>query len=217
MVTEAPVVGDRKRIDDALVSCAGLLRTLCHDEIGDTAAAELEYVRSCIIPAAAPAPGVVWQATEATDAMWEAARGRNSFAASYRAMIAAAPASPQPANPAQVTDAIRGIVEDALNSALPEPWEVAEHATQRILAAIGAGGQPIDQELRDAAKAMGAEVARDVPMVGAGGQVVAVEALRAIGAPDETQLMEMGDSALRGWAYAAARIARYALEEIDNA
>jgi hypothetical protein len=64
---------------------------------------------------------------------------------------------------------------------------------------------------------MGAEVARDVPMVGAGGQVVAVEALRAIGAPDETQLMEMGDSALRGWAYAAARIARYALEEIDNA
>ena len=59
MVTEAPVVGDRKRIDDALVSCAGLLRTLCHDEIGDTAAAELEYVRSCIIPAAAPPSGEV--------------------------------------------------------------------------------------------------------------------------------------------------------------
>jgi len=52
-------------------------------------------------------------------------------------------ASPQPANPAQVADAIRGIVEDALNSAIPEPWEVAEHATQRILAAIGAGGQAV--------------------------------------------------------------------------
>ena len=39
---------DWQRIDDALVSCAGLLRTLCKDEIGDTAAAELEYVRSAI-------------------------------------------------------------------------------------------------------------------------------------------------------------------------
>lgn len=39
---------DWKRVDDALVSCAGLLKTLCRDEIGDTAAAELEYVRSVI-------------------------------------------------------------------------------------------------------------------------------------------------------------------------
>lgn len=42
------VVEDWQRIDDALVSCAGLLRTLCKDEIGDTAATELEYVRSAL-------------------------------------------------------------------------------------------------------------------------------------------------------------------------
>lgn len=39
---------DWQRVDDALVSCAGLLKVLCRDEIGDTAAAELEYVRSVI-------------------------------------------------------------------------------------------------------------------------------------------------------------------------
>lgn len=39
---------DWQRVDDALVSCAGLLKTLCRDEIGDTAAAELEYVRSAL-------------------------------------------------------------------------------------------------------------------------------------------------------------------------
>lgn len=44
-----------------------------------------------------------------------------------------------------------------------------------------------------------------------------VEALRAIGAPDEIQLMEMSDSAIRGWAYAANRIARDMLEETGNA
>jgi len=47
------------------------------------------------------------------------------------------PSQVAPADPAQ--GVIRQIVEDALNSPIPEPWEVAEHATQRILAAIGAG------------------------------------------------------------------------------
>ena len=31
---------------------------------------------------------------------------------------------------------IRQIVDDALNSAIPESWEVADHATKRILAAV---------------------------------------------------------------------------------
>lgn len=39
---------DWQRVDDALASCAGLLKALCRDEIGDTAAAELDYVRSVI-------------------------------------------------------------------------------------------------------------------------------------------------------------------------
>lgn len=39
---------DWTRIDDALISCAGLLKTLCRDNIGDTAASELEYARSII-------------------------------------------------------------------------------------------------------------------------------------------------------------------------
>lgn len=39
---------DWTRIDDALISCAGLLKTLCRDNIGDTAASELEYARSVI-------------------------------------------------------------------------------------------------------------------------------------------------------------------------
>lgn len=42
------VTADWQRVDDALISCAGLLKTLCRDEIGDTAAAELEYVRSVV-------------------------------------------------------------------------------------------------------------------------------------------------------------------------
>lgn len=37
---------DWKRIDDALYSCAGLLKTILRDEIGDTCVAELKYVRS---------------------------------------------------------------------------------------------------------------------------------------------------------------------------
>lgn len=39
---------DWTRIDDALISCAGLLKTLCRDNIGDTADSELEYARSVI-------------------------------------------------------------------------------------------------------------------------------------------------------------------------
>lgn len=39
---------DWTRIDDALISCAGLLKALCRDNIGDTAASELEYARSVI-------------------------------------------------------------------------------------------------------------------------------------------------------------------------
>lgn len=37
--------------------------------------------------------------------------------------------------PDGLRDTIRSIVEDALNSAIPEPWEVADHAADRILAA----------------------------------------------------------------------------------
>jgi hypothetical protein len=44
-----------------------------------------------------------------------------------------------------------------------------------------------------------------------------VEALRAIGAPDDVDLTQMSDSALRGWAHAANRIARDMLEETGNA
>lgn len=43
--SEQAVTADWQRVDDALVSCAGLLKTLCRNEIGETAAAELEYVR----------------------------------------------------------------------------------------------------------------------------------------------------------------------------
>ncbi|WP_454813799.1 hypothetical protein [Labrys neptuniae] len=39
------------------------------------------------------------------------------------------------------------------------------------------------------------------------------QALEAIGAPDEPSLVVMSDPAIRGWAYAAARIAREILEE----
>lgn len=46
--SEQAVTADWQRVDDALVSCAGLLRMLCRDEIGETAASELEYVRSVI-------------------------------------------------------------------------------------------------------------------------------------------------------------------------
>lgn len=39
---------DWQRIDDALVSCVGLLKALCRDEIGDAAVAELEYVQAAL-------------------------------------------------------------------------------------------------------------------------------------------------------------------------
>jgi hypothetical protein len=61
-------VADWQRIDDALVSCAGLLRTLCKDEIGDTAAAELEYVRSVLTH---PAPSGQAAAGDIETQAWE--------------------------------------------------------------------------------------------------------------------------------------------------
>lgn len=41
----------------------------------------------------------------------------------------------------------------------------------------------------------------------------AQEALDVIGAPDEMDLVPMSDAAIRGWAYAAANVARAALEQ----
>jgi hypothetical protein len=38
----------------------------------------------------------------------------------------------------RLRDQIKSIVEDALNSAIPEPWEVADFATDRIFAALAA-------------------------------------------------------------------------------
>lgn len=34
---------------------------------------------------------------------------------------------------------VRQIIDDALNSAIPEPWEVANHATDRIFTALASG------------------------------------------------------------------------------
>ena len=39
---------------------------------------------------------------------------------------------------ADVREAIRSIIDDAMNSAIAEPWEVAAHATDRILSVLGA-------------------------------------------------------------------------------
>ena len=39
---------DWQRIDDALFSSADLIRSLCRDEVGDTAAAELDFVRRAL-------------------------------------------------------------------------------------------------------------------------------------------------------------------------
>lgn len=52
--------------------------------------------------------------------------------------------------------------------ALTDPFKEVGLSTPPLTAVIGAGGQAVDQGLRDAAKAMGAEVARNVPMVGTG-------------------------------------------------
>lgn len=40
-------------------------------------------------------------------------------------------------------------------------------------------------------------------------------ALRTIGAPDEIDLTRMSDPAIRGWAYAAANVARDAIEKME--
>jgi hypothetical protein len=45
---QEPVAGGRKRIDDALVSCAALIRALASDDIARVAAGELDYVRTAI-------------------------------------------------------------------------------------------------------------------------------------------------------------------------
>lgn len=42
------VAADWQRIDDALVSCASLIRALASDDIATVAAAELDYVRSAL-------------------------------------------------------------------------------------------------------------------------------------------------------------------------
>lgn len=39
-------------------------------------------------------------------------------------------------------DAIRDIVEAAMDSAIPEPWEVSNHATNRIIALIASAPNP---------------------------------------------------------------------------
>ena len=43
-----------------------------------------------------------------------------------------------------------------------------------------------------------------------------LEALRAIGAPDEVSMTAMSDAAIRGWAYAAANVARDTLARIED-
>jgi hypothetical protein len=86
---------DWQRIDDALVSCAGLLRTLCKDEIGDTAATELEYVRSAISNPPAQ-PGWRMAPITPTQEMMDAADRARPLPESYvyeiyGAMLSAAP------------------------------------------------------------------------------------------------------------------------------
>ena len=72
-----------------------------------------------------------------------------------------------PAPSGQAQGVIRQIIEDALNSAIPEPWEVAEHATQRILAAIGAGNEPF--QLVEESDEVGTQMVV-ASAIGAGGQ-----------------------------------------------
>jgi hypothetical protein len=46
--SEAQVRADRQRIDDALVSAIGLIRSLCSEDVAKVVRQELEYVRSAI-------------------------------------------------------------------------------------------------------------------------------------------------------------------------
>jgi hypothetical protein len=48
------------------------------------------------------------------------------------------------------SEEIRRIVDDALNSATPEPWEVSAHATQRILDLIRPAFEAKERELQAA-------------------------------------------------------------------
>ena len=46
---------------------------------------------------------------------------------------------------AAMVETIRAIVDEAMNSAIPEPWEVSKHAAERIMAALSPSegvGQP---------------------------------------------------------------------------
>ena len=93
---------------------------------------------------------------EATDAMWEAARNQKSFGASYRAMIAAAPASPAPANPAQVTELVEDLEQAVVDfeNARSDTYNRAKKELQRarsaLTAAIGAVGQAVAADIGDA-------------------------------------------------------------------
>ncbi len=72
-------------------------------------------------------------------------------------------ASPTPPD-AQVglpSEEIRRIIDDALNSAIPEPWEVSAHATQRILDLIRPAFEAKEREierLRDIRDRRGAKI-----------------------------------------------------------
>lgn len=66
-----PAAIDWQRVDDALVSCAGLLKTLCRDELGDTCAAELEYARSALASRSVPEAG---KAVEVKPLEWDPIR-----------------------------------------------------------------------------------------------------------------------------------------------
>ena len=56
-------------------------------------------------------------------------------------------ASPPAAPGMPGEEEIRRIVDDALNSAIPEPWEVSAHATQRILSLIRPAFEAKDAEI----------------------------------------------------------------------
>lgn len=97
---------DWTRIDDALISCAGLLKTLCRDNIGDTAASELEYARS-VIAALSEQKTVAWIGPQSWETLQRDGRvqteiAKDEFMGPRRKRWVALYASPLPVRP--ITD-----------------------------------------------------------------------------------------------------------------
>jgi R67 dihydrofolate reductase. len=102
---------DWTRIDDALISCARLLKTLCRDNIGDTAASELEYARS-VIAALSEQKTVAWIGPQSWETLQRDGRvqteiAKDEFMGPRRKRWVALYASPLPVRPITDEDAVR--------------------------------------------------------------------------------------------------------------